>query len=53
MTEEKNRYELKDTQTTTRIIITTDTVDNAVLRLKELGIDIDPQLLKISKFGKN
>lgn len=50
---EKTRYELKDTQTTTRIIITTDTVDDAVLRLKELGITIDPQLLKISKFNKN
>ncbi len=50
---EKTRYELKDTQTTTRIIITTDTVDDAVKRLKELGITIDPQLLKISKFGKN
>jgi hypothetical protein len=50
---EKTRYEMKDTQTTTRIIITTDTVDDAVLRLKELGITIDPQLLKISKFGKN
>ena len=49
----KTRYELKDTQTTTRIIITTDTVDDAVKRLKELGITIDPQLLKISKFGKN
>ena len=50
---EKTRFEMKDTQTTTRIIITTDTVDDAVLRLKELGINIDPQLLKISKFGKN
>lgn len=50
---EKIRYEMKDAQTTTRIIITTDTVDDAVLRLKELGITIDPQLLKISKFGKN
>lgn len=50
---EKTRYELKDTQTTTRIIITTDTVDDAVLRLKELGITVDPQLLKISNFTKN
>lgn len=50
---EKTRYEMEDAQTTTRIIITTDTVDDAVLRLKELGITIDPQLLKISKFGKN
>lgn len=49
----KKRYEYKDTQTTTRIIITTDTIDDAVLRLKEIGITIDPQLLKISKFGKN
>ena len=50
---EKTRYEMKDAQTTTRIIITTDTVDDAVLRLKELGVTIVPQLLKISKFGKN
>jgi len=50
---EKTRYELKDSKTTTRIIITTDTVNDAVLRLKELGITIDPELLKISKFGKN
>jgi hypothetical protein len=50
---EKTRFEMKDTQTTTRIIITTDTVDDAVLRLKELGITIDPQLLKISKINKN
>ena len=50
---EKKRFEMKHPQTTTRIIITTDTVDDAVLRLKELGITIDPQLLKISKFGKN
>lgn len=47
---EKTRYELKDTQTTTRIIINTDSVDNAILRLKELGIHIDPNLLKLSNF---
>ena len=35
------------------VLTTSFTVDDAVLRLKELGITIDPKLLKISKFGKN
>jgi hypothetical protein len=46
----EKRFEVKHPQTTTRIIINTDSIDNAVLRLKELGIHVDPNLLKLSNF---
>jgi hypothetical protein len=48
----EKRFEVKHPQTTTRIIINTDSIDNAVLRLKELGIYVDPNLLKLSNFPK-
>lgn len=46
----EKRFEVKHPQTSTRIIINTDSIDNAVLRLKELGIHVDPSLLKLSNF---
>ncbi len=46
----EKRFEVKHPQTSTRIIINTDSIDSAVLRLKELGIHVDPNLLKLSNF---
>lgn len=46
----KTYFEVKNPVTTTKIIINTDSIENAVKRLKELGIDINPALLTVSKF---
>ena len=46
----KTYFEVKNPVTTTKIIINTDSIENAVKRLKELGINIDPELLKASNF---